>query len=148
MLRPGYFCTGYHLRMGAYIRLGGVDKGCMTRSRFRAYVHIYLLCRTEGGQKLEPLEEVVCEVEEEFGGAIIEALTLRKGEVTIFQRIALVLQLGGYFSTAQFEHVIRSWSEEALQFGLKAIAGSVKLVNCAILNLYRECSLAPSVGAI
>lgn len=39
------------------------------------------LCRTEGGQKLEPIEEVVCEVEEEFGGAIIEALTLRKGEV-------------------------------------------------------------------
>ena len=41
----------------------------------------YSLFRTEGGQKLEPIEEVVCEVEEEFGGAIIEALTLRKGEV-------------------------------------------------------------------
>lgn len=48
--------------------------------------------RTENGQKLEPLEEVVCEVEEEFGGAIIEALTLRKGEVTARSPVPVINQ--------------------------------------------------------
>ena len=33
------------------------------------------------GQRLEPLEEVVCEVEDANAGEVIEAVTLRKGEV-------------------------------------------------------------------
>eukprot|EP00887_Chlorella_sp_A99_P000494 scaffold17.g494.t1 len=35
----------------------------------------------EGGQKLEPLEEVVCEVEDAHAGEVIEALTLRRGDL-------------------------------------------------------------------
>lgn len=37
--------------------------------------------RMEGGQRQEPLEEVVCEVEDAFSGAVIEAVSLRKGAV-------------------------------------------------------------------
>lgn len=33
------------------------------------------------GQKLEPLEEVVCEIEDEFAGPVIDALSLRRAEV-------------------------------------------------------------------
>ncbi|GAB4823663.1 hypothetical protein N2152v2_010709 [Parachlorella kessleri] len=40
-----------------------------------------VLRQGEGGQKLEPLEEVVCEVEDPHAGEIIEMLTLRKGEL-------------------------------------------------------------------
>ena len=32
---------------------------------------------------MEPLEEVVCEIEDEFSGPIIDALSLRRGEVCI-----------------------------------------------------------------
>ena len=39
-------------------------------------------CRQEGREKLEPIEEVICEVADEFSGAVIEALTVRKGEVS------------------------------------------------------------------
>ena len=35
------------------------------------------------GQKLEPLEEVVCELEDEFAGPVIDALSLRRAEVHI-----------------------------------------------------------------
>ena len=38
---------------------------------------------------MEPLEEVVCEVEDEYSGAIIEALSLRKGEVRLRLLLAL-----------------------------------------------------------
>ena len=34
------------------------------------------------GQRMEPLEEVVCEVEDEFTGPVIDALSLRRGEVS------------------------------------------------------------------
>ncbi|CAL8470047.1 g9589 [Coccomyxa elongata] len=37
--------------------------------------------REEGGHKLEPLEEVICEVEEDQAGSVIEALSLRKGDL-------------------------------------------------------------------
>jgi GTP-binding protein len=33
------------------------------------------------GRRLEPLEEVLCEVEDAHTGAIIEALSLRRGEL-------------------------------------------------------------------
>ena len=33
------------------------------------------------GQRMEPLEEVVCEIEDEFSGPVIDALSLRRGEV-------------------------------------------------------------------
>ena len=39
--------------------------------------------RQEGRDKLEPIEEVICEVADDFSGAVIEALTVRKGEVSI-----------------------------------------------------------------
>ncbi|EFN51124.1 hypothetical protein CHLNCDRAFT_141310 [Chlorella variabilis] len=40
-----------------------------------------VVLRHEEGQRLEPLEEVVCEVEDAHAGEVIEALTLRKGEL-------------------------------------------------------------------
>lgn len=36
----------------------------------------------ENGQKLEPYEEVVIDVDDEFSGAVVEALSLRKGDMT------------------------------------------------------------------
>lgn len=36
----------------------------------------------EGGQRLEPLEEVVIDVDEEFSGTVVESLGLRRGEMT------------------------------------------------------------------
>ena len=42
-----------------------------------------LLCRTIDGEKMEPLEEVMCELEDEFSGPVIDALSLRKGEVLL-----------------------------------------------------------------
>ena len=57
-------------------------------------------CRQEGKERLEPIEEVICEVADEFSGAVIEALTVRKGEVS---RIARVLppNLVLWYSTEQ-----------------------------------------------
>ncbi|EIE25836.1 GTP-binding protein TypA [Coccomyxa subellipsoidea C-169] len=46
--------------------------------------------REEGGHKLEPLEEVICEIEEEQAGSVIEALSLRKAEL-----VEMVPQAGG-----------------------------------------------------
>ncbi|KAI3431850.1 hypothetical protein D9Q98_010602 [Chlorella vulgaris] len=40
-----------------------------------------VVLREERGQRLEPLEEVVCEVEDGNTGEVIEAVTLRKGEL-------------------------------------------------------------------
>ncbi|KAA6417376.1 MAG: elongation factor family [Trebouxia sp. A1-2] len=37
--------------------------------------------RMVNGQRMEPLEEVVCEIEDEFSGPIIDALSLRRGEL-------------------------------------------------------------------
>ena len=34
---------------------------------------------------MEPLEEVVCELEDEFSGPVIDALSLRRGEVILSQ---------------------------------------------------------------
>lgn len=39
------------------------------------------------GKKLEPLEEVVCEVEDQRAGEVIEAVSLRKGEVRGLPRL-------------------------------------------------------------
>lgn len=38
-------------------------------------------CRVEDGVKQEPLEELMCEVEDAYSGPVIEAVTLRKGSV-------------------------------------------------------------------
>jgi len=43
------------------------------------------------GQRREPLEEVVCEIEDEFSGPVIDALSLRRGEV--FPALLLLLLL-------------------------------------------------------
>jgi GTP-binding protein len=40
-----------------------------------------VLFREENGQKLEPLEEVQIDVDEEFSGVVVEKLTKRKGEL-------------------------------------------------------------------
>ncbi|KAL4423643.1 hypothetical protein ABPG77_009230, partial [Micractinium sp. CCAP 211/92] len=40
-----------------------------------------VVLRHENGEPLEPLEEVVCEVEDGHAGEVIEAVTLRKGEL-------------------------------------------------------------------
>ena len=45
------------------------------------------LCRTIDGEKMEPLEEVMCELEDEFSGPVIDALSLRKGEVLLAPRL-------------------------------------------------------------
>lgn len=39
--------------------------------------------RVEEGVRKEPFEELMCEVEEDHTGAVIEAVTLRKGEVRL-----------------------------------------------------------------
>ncbi|MDH5189466.1 MAG: translational GTPase TypA [Rhodospirillaceae bacterium] len=40
-----------------------------------------VLMREEGGKKLEPQEEVTIDVDEEFSGIVVEALSLRKGKM-------------------------------------------------------------------
>jgi GTP-binding protein len=40
-----------------------------------------VLTREEDGQRLEPIEEVTIDVDEEFAGAVVEKLALRKGEL-------------------------------------------------------------------
>ncbi|CAI5945897.1 unnamed protein product [Closterium sp. NIES-64] len=40
-----------------------------------------VLYREEKGKKLEPIEELMVEVDEEFAGAVIDAISLRKGEL-------------------------------------------------------------------
>jgi GTP-binding protein len=40
-----------------------------------------VLMREEDGQKLEPIEEVQIDVDEEFSGAVVEKITQRKGEL-------------------------------------------------------------------
>ena len=40
-----------------------------------------MCCRVEDGVRKEPFEELMCEVEDDQTGAVIEAVTLRKGEV-------------------------------------------------------------------
>ncbi|MEM7320721.1 MAG: translational GTPase TypA [Pseudomonadota bacterium] len=41
-----------------------------------------VLFREEGGQRLEPLEEVTIDVDEEYSGAVVEKLATRKGELS------------------------------------------------------------------
>ncbi|MBA8756760.1 MULTISPECIES: translational GTPase TypA [Wolbachia] len=41
-----------------------------------------VLFKEEGGKKLEPIEEVVIDVDDEYSGIIMEKLSFRKGEVT------------------------------------------------------------------
>jgi GTP-binding protein len=41
-----------------------------------------VLMREENGQRLEPIEEVTVDVDEEFAGVVIEKLSQRKGELT------------------------------------------------------------------
>jgi len=40
-----------------------------------------VLVKEEGGRRLEPIEEVVIDVDEEFSGAVVEKMSLRKGEL-------------------------------------------------------------------
>ncbi|WP_340107669.1 translational GTPase TypA [Pikeienuella sp. HZG-20] len=40
-----------------------------------------VLFREENGQRLEPIEEVTVDVDEEYAGAVVEKLTMRKGEI-------------------------------------------------------------------
>ena len=40
-----------------------------------------VVIREEGGQRLEPVEEVTIDVDEEYSGAVVEKLALRKGEL-------------------------------------------------------------------
>ncbi len=41
-----------------------------------------VLFKTEDGMKFEPIEDVVIDVDEEFSGAVVEAVSERKGEMT------------------------------------------------------------------
>ena len=45
--------------------------------------HLHPPTHPPTGKRLEPLEEVVCEVEDEHAGEVIEAVTMRKGEVRV-----------------------------------------------------------------
>lgn len=49
-------------------------------------------CRVEEGQRQEPFEELVCEIDDDHTGAVIEAVTLRKGEVRLLF-VCLVLSV-------------------------------------------------------
>ncbi|MEO1293754.1 MAG: translational GTPase TypA [Pseudomonadota bacterium] len=41
-----------------------------------------VVMKDEGGQRLEPIEECTIDVDDEFSGAVVEKLALRKGEMT------------------------------------------------------------------
>jgi GTP-binding protein len=41
-----------------------------------------VLYKTENGQRLEPIEEVLIDVDEEYSGVVVEKMTLRKAEMT------------------------------------------------------------------
>jgi predicted membrane GTPase involved in stress response len=51
-------------------------------------------CRVEEGVRKEPFEELMCEVEDDHTGAVIEAVTLRKGEVRRAVHIARAGRIG------------------------------------------------------
>ena len=63
------------------------DTGCcaaenMRREKFEFSVSPpVVVYRHVNGQRHEPLEEVVCEVEDEQTGGVIEALSLRRGSL-------------------------------------------------------------------
>ena len=40
-----------------------------------------VLFREEGGQRLEPIEEITIDVDEEFAGVVVDKLSIRKGEL-------------------------------------------------------------------
>ncbi|MFN4282068.1 MAG: translational GTPase TypA [Alphaproteobacteria bacterium] len=41
-----------------------------------------VVMKTENGQQLEPIEEVVIDVDEEYSGVVVEKISMRKGEMT------------------------------------------------------------------
>ncbi len=41
-----------------------------------------VVMKTENGQQLEPIEEVVVDVDEEYSGVVVEKISMRKGEMT------------------------------------------------------------------
>ena len=44
-----------------------------------------VLFKTEDGKRLEPIEDVVIDVDEEFSGAVVEAMSERKAEMTVLK---------------------------------------------------------------
>ena len=52
-----------------------------------------VLYKTEGGKKLEPIEEVVVDVEEEYSGVVIEKLSKRKAEMQKMSNVGHKLRI-------------------------------------------------------
>ena len=63
------------LQMGVLIENMRREGFELSVSRPRVLIH------DEGGQRLEPIEEVTVDVDDEFSGAVVEKLSLRKGEL-------------------------------------------------------------------
>lgn len=66
--------------------------------------------RSQGGQRLEPVEEVHCEVQDEDSGAIIEALTLRRGELLEMVPLHVMLYTNSCCNEAPVEQRLKSGS--------------------------------------
>ena len=66
---------------------GGDSTWCLLRLDIRRQLALH--CRVEEGVRKEPFEELMCEVEEDHTGAVIEAVTLRKGEVRRRRRLRM-----------------------------------------------------------
>ena len=56
---------------------------CVTNASSISYTHSYakVVFKEENGMKMEPIEEVVIEVDDEFVGSVVNKLTARKGMV-------------------------------------------------------------------
>ncbi|KAG2485042.1 hypothetical protein HYH03_016141, partial [Edaphochlamys debaryana] len=71
----------YEVQARGELQLGVLIEGMRREGLELAVSPPQVVLRREGGQTLEPLEEVTLEVAEEAAGGVIEALSLRKGEL-------------------------------------------------------------------
>ncbi|EFJ43351.1 elongation factor-like protein [Volvox carteri f. nagariensis] len=72
----------YEVQARGELQLGVLIEGMRREGAELAVSPPQVLLRREGGQVLEPVEEVVVEVAEEVAGSVIEALSQRRAELT------------------------------------------------------------------
>ncbi|CAI5477032.1 unnamed protein product [Closterium sp. Yama58-4] len=80
-LEPGPSADAFKVLARGEMQLGVLIES-MRREGFELSISpATVLYREEGGKKLEPIEELMVEVDEEYAGAVIDAISLRKGEL-------------------------------------------------------------------
>eukprot|EP00775_Hariotina_reticulata_P011018 gene11018-11172_t len=109
----------YEVQARGEMQLAVVIEGLRREGLELAVSPPQVLFRTEAGRRLEPLEEVVLEVESSQVGPLIETLTSRKGELL---ELAPVAQ--GTFGSAQHDSNLPSLQEAAHASGAAATAAS------------------------